>query len=89
MNARHFKVTGIVQGVFFRANTVEQAERLGLTGWVKNCEDGSVEAQAEGSDDTLDELEQWMQTGPPGAQVEDVKVTKVEPEGFDSFELKM
>ena len=89
MSAMHFKITGLVQGVFFRSNTKDNADRLGLTGWVLNAEDGAVEIHAEGSDDALDDLEQWLHTGPPVAQVDNLKKQKVEPEGFDSFEVKM
>jgi len=89
MKAIHFKITGVVQGVFFRANTEDKARELGLSGWVRNAEDGSLEVHAEGSDDALDELEQWLHTGPPAAQVDKVKKEKVEPEGFDSFETRM
>jgi acylphosphatase len=68
----HLKIEGRVQGVYFRASTVNQAQRLGLTGWVMNCYDGSVEAVAEGTRGNLEKLVSWCRQGPPGAAVEQV-----------------
>ena len=65
----HVIVTGYVQGVFFRASTRDIAVRLGLTGWVRNLPDGSVEASFEGSMDKLREAVQWCHRGPAGARV--------------------
>jgi acylphosphatase len=70
----HLKIIGRVQGVYYRAATVQQAGKLGLTGWVRNCEDGSVEAVAEGPPAKLDELIAWCREGPPGARVTQVQV---------------
>ena len=69
----HIVVHGYVQGVFFRANTQELANRLGLTGWVRNSSNGSVEILAEGEKEKLDELLRWCQRGPSGALVEKVE----------------
>jgi len=66
------RIQGRVQGVFFRATTMEEAIRLGLKGWVRNCPDGSVEAVAEGAKEKLEELVRWCRHGPPGARVHDV-----------------
>ncbi len=66
-------VTGHVQGVFFRAAMREQAERLGVTGWVSNEADGSVRAHLEGGPDAVDALVGWCAQGPPAARVEDVR----------------
>jgi acylphosphatase len=68
----HLKIEGRVQGVYFRASTVNQARLLGLTGWVMNCYDGSVEAVAEGTRANLEKLVSWCRQGPPGAAVEQV-----------------
>ncbi len=69
----HIVVHGIVQGVFFRANTVSTAKGLGLTGWVRNRNDGSVEIIAEGKQDKLIELLEWCKNGgPASAKVEKV-----------------
>lgn len=65
-------ITGYVQGVFYRASTLEQAQGLNLTGWVKNLADGSVEVQAEGSRQSLEDLREWCGRGPPAAQVDAV-----------------
>jgi acylphosphatase len=67
-------VRGRVQGVFFRASTQREAKRLGLTGWVRNRPDGSVEILAEGEEDGLKELIAWAQKGPSAARVERVDV---------------
>lgn len=63
------KIEGWVQGVYFRASTVQEAHRLGVSGWVMNCPDGSVEAVAEGTRARVDEFIAWCRSGPPGAQV--------------------
>jgi acylphosphatase len=79
-------VTGQVQGVFFRAQTREQAGRLGITGWVRNDPDGSVAAHFEGDQDAVEAMVEWCREGPPRAQVERVDVRETEPtdaRGFD------
>jgi acylphosphatase len=70
----HVMIRGRVQGVYFRASTVYEAQNLGLTGWVRNCPDGSVEAVAEGTREKLDELIAWCKKGPSGARVKNVEV---------------
>jgi acylphosphatase len=65
-------VIGKVQGVFYRASTLEQAQRLNLTGWVKNLPDGAVEITAEGSRIGLEDLVVWCRQGPPDAKVDEV-----------------
>lgn len=67
-------VLGDVQGCFFRASALEQAQSLNLTGWVRNLGDGSVEIEAEGRRYALEELLKWAQHGPPSARVENVIV---------------
>lgn len=73
-NRVHLKIHGRVQGVYFRASTVQQAQKLGLTGWVGNCPDGSVETVAEGAQQKLEELIAWCRQGPTGARVISVDV---------------
>lgn len=68
----HCVVRGRVQGVFFRASAQREAKRLGLTGWVRNLSDGSVEIVAEGEDERVRELLQWAQHGPSAARVDRV-----------------
>ena len=86
--ARRLRVTGRVQGVFFRAWTSDQAQTLGLKGWVRNCGDGSVEAHVEGDQDALDELIDLIREGPPDAKVENVEVEDADAEGLSSFEVR-
>ncbi|HJU62317.1 MAG TPA: acylphosphatase [Candidatus Binatia bacterium] len=83
------KVSGSVQGVYFRASTVEQARRLGLSGWVMNCADSSVEVVAEGEIEQLEKLTDWCRRGPPGAQVKEVRAQwEASKEEFQSFYIR-
>ncbi len=75
------RITGIVQGVCFRAYTQDEAIGLGLTGWVRNCRDGSVEVVAEGPQEALERLASWCDHGPPSAQVFQVERRWGEPTG--------
>jgi len=68
-------VRGFVQGVSFRAYTVDEARRLGVHGWVRNLPDGRVEAEAEGERAALEALVAFCRRGPPAAQVEDAEVS--------------
>ncbi len=80
-----FLVSGRVQGVFYRASTRNEAERLGLGGSARNLADGRVEVVASGSDDALSALERWLRQGPPSARVEDVKRESLPHRDFDGF----
>ncbi len=71
-HAIHIFVTGKVQGVYFRASTAKQANKLKLQGWVKNLPDARVEIHAQGADASLQQLLQWCQKGPMLAKVSDV-----------------
>jgi len=86
--ARNVRVTGRVQGVFFRAWTREQAERLDIVGWVCNCADGSVEAHLEGPEHRVAELIQLLKQGPSGARVDDLEVEQVELEDNARFSVR-
>ena len=89
MQRLHIIVHGYVQGVFFRANAASVANRFGLTGWVKNCSDGSVEIIAEGEKEKLNELLEWCRKGPSGAQVERVEKEWQEFKGeFQNFTVR-
>lgn len=83
--ARHVRVTGRVQGVFFRVWTKEQADRLGVHGWVRNCPDGSVDAHLEGEEVQVLQLIEQLGAGPPAAAVTNIEVREVEPEDFHHF----
>ncbi|HMF34917.1 MAG TPA: acylphosphatase [Candidatus Lokiarchaeia archaeon] len=85
----HAFVSGYVQGVFFRATTEEEANALGLGGWVRNLRDGRVEVLAEGEQADVERLEAWLWHGPPGAQVQDVAVEKKEIDSVSSREFKI
>jgi acylphosphatase len=67
-------VSGHVQGVSYRASTAHEARRLGLTGWVRNLDDGSVELEAQGRPEAIDQLVAWCKQGPPAARVTAVRV---------------
>jgi acylphosphatase len=87
--ARHVRVRGRVQGVYFRSSTRQTARRHGVTGWVRNVEDGSVEAWLEGEPGAVDDVETWILAGgPPAAEVIDADVRSVEPEGHARFEVR-
>lgn len=68
------RVSGKVQGVFYRASAMGEAQRLGLVGTVENLPDGSVEAVVEGTTAAVDEFAAWCRVGPPAARVDDVQV---------------
>ncbi|MBL7985971.1 MAG: acylphosphatase [Flavobacteriales bacterium] len=85
---RSIRVVGRVQGVMFRKHTMIEAQRLGLTGWVKNLPDGSVHIEAEGPAEKLDELVAWCRTGPPLAGVEDVHVSEGPLRGSTAFRIE-
>jgi acylphosphatase len=70
-------VSGLVQGVSFRATTAREANRLGLVGWVKNRANGTVELEAEGPDDAVAALLRWCEHGPPAARVDRVAVQEL------------
>ena len=84
----HVWISGRVQGVGFRFATCEQAERLGLGGWVRNLGDGRVEAVFEGEAGTVRQMVDWCQSGPSSAGVEDVSVQNEQPEGLSGFEVR-
>ncbi|GIW71845.1 MAG: acylphosphatase [Planctomycetota bacterium] len=87
--AHRARVHGRVQGVFFRASAREQAQRLGLVGWVRNLPDGTVEAYYEGAPAAVREMDRWLRQGPPLARVTAVDIEEREPEGmYDSFRIR-
>ncbi|MBI5285968.1 MAG: acylphosphatase [Deltaproteobacteria bacterium] len=84
----HLIIEGIVQGVFFRANTRDVATRHGVHGWVRNRPDGTVEAELEGDEEAVKKVIQWCHKGPPGAVVERVSVDWEDYKGeFNGFSV--
>lgn len=82
-------VFGRVQGVYYRASTRQQAQALGLSGWVRNEYDGSVRVVAEGDEAALDRLLAYLEQGPPGAYVSRVETTWQEATGeFSAFYVR-
>jgi acylphosphatase len=81
-------VTGRVQGVCFRLSTREQADLYGLTGWVRNLQDGRVEVIAFGDEQQLDNLKQWLKSGPAMARVLDVESETVAFQEFERFGIR-
>lgn len=82
----NIKVYGKVQGIFFRATAKEQADRMGIFGFARNDEDGSVYIEAEGDEVKLDEFVKWCHKGPQLARVEKVEVTEGPLKNFSDFE---
>jgi acylphosphatase len=81
-------VRGRVQGVFFRAEASVRARSLGLTGWVRNRSDGSVEAVLEGPQEGVESMLRWCTQGPAGARVDAVEVAWEPPAGAAAFEVR-
>lgn len=81
----NIKITGKVQAVLFRHNTKELCEKIGVTGFVKNENDGSVSIEAEGEEETLRALIGWCYDGPTGAEVAHVEVHEGELQNFKHF----
>lgn len=77
---RGWRISGRVQGVFFRESTRRQAEPLDLTGYAINRSDGTVEVAAQGSVSALDALERWLGDGPPAARVDQVERFQPDPD---------
>lgn len=85
---RRVVVHGRVQGVFFRDSVRERAGGGGLAGWVRNRDDGAVEAVFEGDRDAVDELVRFCESGPSSADVERVDVSDEEHEGLQGFDVR-
>jgi len=84
----HVYVSGRVQGVFYRATTRDEARSRGIEGWVRNLDDGRVEAVFEGPRATVEGMVEWCREGSPQARVSDVEVEYGEPEGLTSFGIR-
>lgn len=82
------RVTGDVQGVFFRDACAERAREQGVSGWVSNESDSSVAGHFEGDPGAVDALVDWCRSGSPRATVDDVEVDDAEPSGASGFETR-
>jgi acylphosphatase len=81
MTRVRLRIHGYVQGVSFRYYARQRAQMLSLTGWVRNCPDGTVEVVAEGADDAVRQFVSWAHRGPSAAEVERVDVDYEDPRG--------
>lgn len=88
VTTRLFRIRGHVQGVGFRYATWQEARRLDLNGWVRNCPDSSVEASATGNPAALHTFDQWLRHGPPGAHVEQVESDVLDDNDASALELR-
>jgi acylphosphatase len=84
---RRVIVHGRVQGVFFRDTTRQRARSRGVSGWVRNNPDGTVEAAFEGESDDVEAMVRFCEQGPRGASVERIEVFEEEPEGLEAFSV--
>lgn len=88
MRRVHVLISGQVQGVFFRSFTQAKAQELGLAGWVKNLDNGQVEAVFEGEPEKVEKMINWCYKGPPASQVKKVETSEEMPEKMTEFEVK-
>ncbi|MBU0752519.1 MAG: acylphosphatase [Gammaproteobacteria bacterium] len=84
---RHLVITGLVQGVWYRGSMVAKAQELGVTGWVRNRRDGSVEAMVSGTAEQVAAMMNWARHGPPGAHVDLLEV-ELGSGSYDNFEQR-
>ena len=84
---RKVVVHGAVQGVFFRDSAARRARERAVSGWVRNCSDGTVEAVFEGDQEAVEALVDFCRRGPSRARVERVDVSDEAPEGLEGFEI--
>jgi len=84
----HVRLTGHVQGVFFRAWAQGHARELGVSGWIRNCRDGSVEAHLAGDENAVTRMIERMRRGPSNARVEEFEIEDAAPESTGRFEVR-
>ena len=85
---RRCLVSGTVQGVFFRASTCQKASEFNINGWVKNLPDDRVEVIACGDEKNVDQLINWLWSGPANARVSDVAVLQANAEEYADFKIR-
>ena len=83
----HIIVSGKVRGVFYRVTAKEVADKIGITGWVKNTKEGNVEILASGDEAGLEEFTSWCRKGPSRSIVENVDITPAPNEKHESFSV--
>ena len=86
---RKVRIYGRVQGVFFRQWALGQARAVGVSGWIRNRPDGTVEAHVIGDEATLEKMIEALGRGPPQAHVEDLVVENIEPEDVEGFSVRL
>ncbi len=84
---RRLLISGRVQGVWYRGSMQNEAEKLGVTGWVKNRPDGRVEALVEGTTAAVETIVEWCWQGPPAAHIDHVDVSVDQPHGLRDFDI--
>ena len=87
MKCYRIRVEGRVQGVFFRASTKGEADKLGVSGWVRNESDGTVLIEVEGDEIQLKSLVEWCRVGPPMATVDQINVEEITMQGSQGFRI--
>ena len=88
MKSVHFVISGKVQGVFFRDTAKRMASQIGIKGWIRNTDDGTIEILAQGSESQLSEFERWCRTGPPVAKIDSVEKEDMECGECVCFEVR-
>ncbi|MEY2924102.1 MAG: hypothetical protein RLZZ337_650 [Bacteroidota bacterium] len=88
MKTQEIRIKGKVQGVYFRASAKQQAQNLGIRGYVKNEQDGSVLMEVEGDDDAVNHMVNWCKQGPALARVNEIEIKQEATRNFVSFDIK-
>ena len=87
MQQKHLIIKGKVQGVWYRGSMFEQAILLDIVGWVRNLDDGSVEAVVQGEPENIEKIIAWAKQGPENAEVSEVLVQEVDEDVLPSFKV--
>lgn len=87
MKSYRLNIKGRVQGVWFRQSALDYANKLGISGTIRNVDDGSVEIFIQGQDQEIDKFIEWCKIGPSQAEVTGIKIIEVEPENFEGFKI--
>lgn len=88
MKTNELKLSGKVQGVYFRASAKQKANMLGVNGFIKNERDGSVIVNIEGEDEAVSSMINWCRQGPALARVKNIEITDSQAQNFDSFRIQ-